>query len=140
MGYFGYFLQVQSETVINNSYNARLDSFSDRIIRGKIVSNDGRVLAETTVQEDGSEVRTYPYQDLFAHAVGYSDHGKAGLEALANFYLLSSHMNLADQTMNQLADRKNPGDNVITTLDVDLQQAAPVSYTHLDVYKRQVPD
>lgn len=124
MGYFGYFLQVQSETVINNSYNARLDSFSDRIIRGKIVSNDGRVLAETTVQEDGSEVRTYPYQDLFAHAVGYSDHGKAGLEALANFYLLSSHMNLADQTMNQLADRKNPGDNVITTLDVDLQQAA----------------
>ena len=124
MGYFGYFLQVQSEKVINNSYNARLDSFSDRIIRGKIVSNDGRVLAETTVQEDGAEVRTYPYQDLFAHAVGYSDHGKAGLEALANFYLLSSHMNLAEQTMNQLADRKNPGDNVITTLDVDLQQAA----------------
>ena len=124
MGYFGYFLQVQSETVINNSYNARLDSFSDRIIRGKILSNDGRVLAETAVQEDGSEVRTYPYQDLFAHAVGYSDHGKAGLEALANFYLLSSHMNLAEQTLNQLADRKNLGDNVITTLDVDLQQAA----------------
>ena len=40
MGYFGYFLQVQSETVINNSYNARLDSFSDRIIRGKILSNE----------------------------------------------------------------------------------------------------
>ena len=29
-----------------------------------------------------------------------------------------------EQTLNQLADRKNLGDNVITTLDVDLQQAA----------------
>lgn len=53
MGYFGYFLQVQSETVINNSYNARLDSFSDRIIRGEILSNDGTVLAKTNVAEDG---------------------------------------------------------------------------------------
>ena len=32
--YLGYFLQVKSEDVINNSYNARLDSFSDRIVRG----------------------------------------------------------------------------------------------------------
>ena len=54
MGYFGYFLQVQSETVINNSYNARLDSFSDRIIRGEILSNDGTVLAKTNVAEDGT--------------------------------------------------------------------------------------
>lgn len=124
MGYFGYFLQVQSETVINNSYNARLDSFSDRILRGKILSKDGNVLAETSVSEDGTEVRMYPYHDVFAHVVGYSDHGKAGLESLANFYLLSSHINLAEQAMNQLSDIKNTGDNVITTLDVDLQQAA----------------
>ena len=94
MGYFGYFLQVQSETVINNSYNARLDSFSDRIIRGEILSNDGTVLAKTNVAEDGTEVREYPYGSLFAHVVGYSDQGKTGLESLANFYLLSSHMNL----------------------------------------------
>ena len=31
--YMGYFLQVKSEDVINNPYNARLDSFSDRIVR-----------------------------------------------------------------------------------------------------------
>ena len=57
MGYFGYFLQAQSETVSNNSNNARLDSFSDRIIRGEILSNDGTVLAKTNVAEDGTEVR-----------------------------------------------------------------------------------
>lgn len=124
IGYFGYFLQAQSESVINNSYNARLDSFSDRIVRGDILSSDGRVLAETQIGEDGSELRVYPYEALFSHVVGYSDHGKTGLESLANFYLLSSHTNLVEKTMNELADVKNPGDNVVTTLDVDLQWVA----------------
>ena len=41
--YMGYFLQVKSEDVINNSYNARLDSFSDRIVRGRILASDGTV-------------------------------------------------------------------------------------------------
>lgn len=124
MGYFGYFLQIRSETVINNSYNARLDRFSDRIVRGEILSSDGRVLAQTNVKEDGGETRYYPYDSLFAHVVGYSDHGKTGLEALANFYLLTSHVNLVERTMNELSDVKNLGDNVVTTLDVDLQQVA----------------
>jgi len=35
IGYFCYFLQFQSETVINNSYNARLDRFSDRDCPGR---------------------------------------------------------------------------------------------------------
>lgn len=124
IGYFGYFLQFRSEDIINNSYNARLDRFSDRIVRGEILSGDGRVLAQTMVGADGTEIRHYPYDALFAHVVGYSDHGKTGIESLANFYLLSSHVNLVERTMNELSDVKNIGDNVVTTLDVDLQQAA----------------
>ncbi|MCD8369493.1 MAG: penicillin-binding protein 2 [Clostridiales bacterium] len=121
---FGYFLQVESKTVINNSYNARLDSFSDRIVRGEIRSSDGTVLARTDIAEDGTETRVYPYGSLFAHVVGYSDHGKTGLESLANFYLLSSNGNLLERTLNELADVKNIGDNVVTTLDGELQQIA----------------
>ncbi|MCD8083170.1 MAG: penicillin-binding protein 2 [Clostridiales bacterium] len=124
LGYFGYFLQAESKSVINNSYNARLDSFSDRIVRGEIQSNDGTVLARTETAEDGTETRVYPFGSLFAHVVGYSDHGKTGLESLANFYLLSSHVNLLEQMVNELADVKNIGDNVVTTLDVELQKAA----------------
>ena len=122
--YMGYFLQVRSEDVINNSYNARLDSFSDRIVRGKIVAGDGTVLAETQVDADGNETRVYYYGSVFDHAVGYSTKGKTGIEALANFYLLTSHVNLLEQVGNELSGRKNPGDNVHTTLDVELQQAA----------------
>lgn len=124
IGYFSFFLQWKSEDVINNSYNARLDRFADRIVRGQILSNDGKVLARTEVNEDGTEVRRYPYDSLFAHVAGYSDHGKTGLESLANFYLLSSHMNLIDRTVNEFLDVKNAGDNVVTTLDVDLQWVA----------------
>ena len=122
--YFAFFLQIKSESVINNSYNARLDSFSDRVVRGSILSSDGRVLARTNVDENGGETRYYPYDSMFSHVVGYSTRGKTGLEALGNFYLLTSHVNLAEQVINELSSVKNLGDNVVTTLDVDLQKAA----------------
>ena len=43
---------------------------------------------------------------------------------MANFYLLSSHVNLVEQAGNELAGAKNLGDSVVTTLDMELQQAA----------------
>lgn len=124
-GYFAWFVQIKSEDVIGNSYNARLDRFSDRIIRGSILSREGAVLAETKVEADGTEKRVYPYDYLFVHSVGYSaQNGKTGIESLSNFYLLSSHVNLIEKTLNELKGEKNLGDNVVTTLDLDLQKAA----------------
>lgn len=122
--YMGYFLQVKSEDIINNSYNARLDSFSDRVVRGRILAADGTVLAETQVDEAGNERRVYTFGGVFDHVLGYSSNGKTGIEALANFYLLTSHVNLAEQAVNELAGEKNLGDDVVTTLDPELQQAA----------------
>ena len=124
IGYEVNFLVFQRENVINNTYNARLDSFSDRVVKGKIRSNDGTILAETLVGENGQETRSYPYGSLFAHGVGYSSMGKTGLESLGNFYMLSSHINLVEQVVRELSGEKNPGDDIYTTLDVGLQQAA----------------
>lgn len=125
-GYFCYFLQVKSEQIINNSYNSRLDSFSDRVVRGRILSNDGSILAQTVTAEDGTETRNYPYGSLFSHVVGYSSKtkGKTGIEALGNFYILTSHVNLLEQMVNELSDKKNLGDHLYTTLDLELQKAA----------------
>ena len=123
--YFGYFIQVESEQIINNSYNsARLNRFEKRIIRGKILAEDGTLLAETLVDEYGTETRSYPYGDLYAHVLGYSSLGKTGIESLANYYLLSSHTNPLLKAMRQLADEKSVGDNVFTTLDPMLQTVA----------------
>ena len=112
--YFGWFIQFKSENVIGSSYNARLDLLSDRVTRGSIMSNDKTVLAQTNIASDGSEKRYYPYDYLFVHSVGYSGkNGKTGLESLANFYLLSSHVNLIEKTINEFQGKKNLGDNEI---------------------------
>ena len=90
-GYFIYFIQVKSDDFINNSYNARLNQLQNYSIRGNILADDGSVLAQTTVNEDGSETRSYPYGSVFAHAVGYSINGMSGAELDANYYLLTSN-------------------------------------------------
>ncbi len=122
--YFGWFLQVERDQVINNPYNARLDRFSDRIVRGEIRAADGTVLAQTQIDAEGNETRAYPFGTVFDHVVGYSSKGKTGIESLANFYLLTSHVNLGEQIANELQGAKNLGDNVTTTLDAELQQVA----------------
>lgn len=124
IGYVAYFLTVSRENVINNTYNARLESFSKRVERGSILSNDKTVLAMTELEENGKETRSYPYGSLFSHVVGYSTRGKTGLETLGNFYLLTSHMNLVNQAVAELSGRKKLGDHIVTSLDIELQQLA----------------
>lgn len=124
IGYFVYFEAVLSPDVINNPYNARQEAFAERVVRGSILSSDGKVLAETTTSSDGTEKRSYPYANIFSHVVGYSTRGKTGIESLANFSLLTSSASVGEQIGNELKDEKNPGDNVVTTLDFELQEAA----------------
>jgi len=124
IGYFVYFQTVLSPDVINNPYNSRQEAFAKRVIRGNILASDGTVLAETVVSEDGTESRSYPYGRVFAHVVGYSTRGRTGIEALANFHLLTSHAFLGEQILNEIREEKNMGDQVVTTLDVTLQQTA----------------
>lgn len=124
MGYFAYFQIFKSEDFINSPYNTRQDKFGEHVVRGSILSSDGKTLAETIVEEDGSETRYYPYGNMFAHAVGYDSNGKSGIESFANFNLLRSHAFFLEQIINGLKDEKNPGDNVITTLDYSVQEVA----------------
>ena len=91
MGYIVYFNVVKSEKIINSPYNTRQDTFSDRVVRGSILDRNGEVLAKTEVAEDGSEMRAYPYGEVFAHVGGYDVNGKSGLESAENFNLLTSN-------------------------------------------------
>lgn len=124
MGYLVYFHVIRSNDIINSPYNVRLDSMADRVVRGKILDNSGNILAETQVSEDGTETRFYPYNELYAHVVGYDSHGKSGLESTENFNLLTSNAFFMEQIIKEFQEEKNTGDNVITTLDTNLQKAA----------------
>ena len=127
MAYLVYFNQVRARSFIRDPHNARLDSMAEHIARGPIVDRNGQVLAETVITDNGEQYRSYPYGSLFAHVVGYDSKGKAGLESVFNFELLTSHASYLEQLKNDLQSKKNPGDTIVTTLDTNLQQAAAQS-------------
>ncbi len=135
IGYLMYFIAVDSGEVINNSYNSRQELLAEKVVRGKIYSANREVLAETIVNADKTETRNYPYGALFAHIVGFSTHGKMGIEYMENFNLLTSNAFVTERLQNTISEEKNIGDNVITTLDPKLQQTAGEA---LGVYKGAV--
>lgn len=124
IGYLVYFNIELKDDILDSPYNKRQNSAAERVVRGSIESSDGEILAYTQVNEDGSETRVYPYDQIFAHAVGYFDNGKSGLESTANYELLSSHSFIGEQIFNDIKGEKNDGDTVVTTLDASLQIAA----------------
>jgi len=135
VGYYTYFQIFQSNEVINSTYNKRQEVLAERIVRGSILSADGKVLAQTVVDEEGQETREYPFGEVFAHVVGRFSKGKTGIEESENIRLLTSNINSFDVMYSDLIGEKSPGDNVITTLNSELQQ---VAYDALGSYRGAV--
>ena len=129
------YANVHKETMLSNSYNSHQAILARQNSRGKIYSDSDNILADTVIGSDGKETRQYPYSELFAHAVGYASNGRAGLESVANYYLINSHATMSDKITNEAKGYKYPGDNVFSTFNVDLQQTA---YDSLGVYKGAV--
>lgn len=132
IGYLVYFAATSEQDMINNSYNSRQQILLSRNYRGDILSRDGEVLAHTVLDDNQKEKREYPFGNLFSHIVGYSTQGRMGVEAMANYYLINTNTSLSNKVANDMAGVKNPGDNVYTTLDVQIQQVAD---EQLDLYR-----
>lgn len=113
------FMIVDRDEVIANSANPRLNSYAENIYRGEIKTNDGKVVATGDTNQ-----REYPYNNLFAHVVGYSKYTKAGIERIGNYHLTSSHGNVLERLFHTLRDEKNTGDTIVSTLNYDLQKTA----------------
>lgn len=133
--YLVHFVATSEQDMINNSYNSRQEILLSRNYRGTIYSRDGEVLAQTVLDADQNETRVYPFGNLFAHSVGYSTQGRMGVEALTNYYLINTNTSISNKVANDMAGIKNPGDNVYTTLDVQIQQVAD---EQLSIYKGAV--
>lgn len=131
-GYLIYFNVYKAESINSNVKNTKQDSAQEQIIRGSIYSSDGEILAGTNVDAEGNESRVYPFNNVFAHVVGYYTNGKSGIESSSNFDLLSSHASILKQIENESQNMKIRGDSVYLTLDSRLQQAC---YDALGAYK-----
>lgn len=123
-GYLAYFLAFDSADVINNAHNPRQELLAERVVKGRILSADGKVLAETNTSKSGKETRSYPEGRTFCHVVGRTSHSLTGIELNQCYPMLTSHDNPFKQLGKTLRGRKNQGDDVVTTLDAGLQRAA----------------
>lgn len=122
IGYIVYLNVWKAKELNSSAYNTKQDANMDKYIRGSIISADGNILAETTVDENGNEKRVYPYGNVFSHVIGYASNGKSGLEASRNSDLLSSHASV----LSHLKDNgeKTEGDSLVVTLNTTIQNAA----------------
>ena len=114
----------EAEDLRSNPNNTKADSNTDNVIRGDIRTLDGTVLATTLIDESGNQTRSYPFNNIFAHVVGYATNGKSGLEAEENYDLMSTHSSLLKQIRAEEKGEKVQGDRVVVTLDERLQQTA----------------
>lgn len=130
--YLVYFNVEKRDSINNNVYNTKQESKDSMIVRGRIYSSDGEVLAGTNVADDGTETRVYPYEDVFAHVVGYSTNGRSGAEAAYNTELTDCNASIFEQIKNEAQNVKIQGDSVVLTLDSKLQRAC---YDALGAYR-----
>ena len=96
-----------------------------KIKRGRIIADDGTVLARSVPAPAGTFSRFYPTSNLFAHAVGYSiaSQGRsAGLERSRGDALRGLQTGLSS-IFGQLTPRR-VGDDVYTSLDPKAQRVA----------------
>ncbi len=118
-----YFVVVQSDQIVINDYNPRLEEMEASVMRGDILDRNGKLLATSKVV-NGTQVRSYPYNGLFAHTVGYTAVGKTGIEGYNNLDLIRSKNTFKDQLVQPFLDEKPKGNSVVTTFDLELQQLA----------------
>lgn len=130
--YITWYALHHKQELLNNGYNGQQSALAAKNVRGTIYSAHNEVLAQTVTDEEGNESRVYPYTNKMAHVIGYSTHGKSGVELAANYYLLNSTASLQTRAALYEAGQKAPADDVYTTIDVNLQE---VCYKALGVFK-----
>lgn len=124
LGYLGKLALVDRETISANSYNIRMRTDVEGIQRGDILDRDGEVLATSIQQEDGSYLRQYERARMAAHITGYSSVGKTGVEAAANFELMTPYRELLQRIEGLLSGTDPKGNDVVLTIDMDIQSIA----------------
>jgi peptidoglycan glycosyltransferase len=117
---------IDAQKLANNPLNVRTLIDQLKIKRGRILADDGTVLAKSVRAPGGLWRRRYPTGPLFAQAVGYSTAAAgdtAGLEQFRAPELRGLQTGLSS-IFGQLGGSPRVGDDVYTTLDPKAQRVA----------------
>lgn len=120
------YLQVFGQQgLVENPANTRRLIEEYGIARGRIISSDGLVVAESVKAEGPFEYRrSYPVGSLLSHAVGYDSpqFGRSGLEEYYNDFLLGRKP--ARGWVEEMTTDLEQGNDLTLTIDSELQAAA----------------
>lgn len=118
---------LQAGALNDNPLNSRQIIVEQRIKRGRILTDNGQVLAQSVPRGGAEWRRTYPQGALFAQPVGYwtgEKNNAAGLEVSDNPFLTGAQKTTLDSVFGPLGGNQQIGDDVYTTLDAKAQQLA----------------
>lgn len=127
IGNLSYVQVVQAEELQDREGNNHTLARQAQRERGAILTSDNVVLAQSTKEDDGTYTRSYPEGSLASHAVGYysQQYGAAGIEASMGSTLVGdeSFESIGD-AVRAAAGLQNSGNDVVLTLDADVQRTA----------------
>ena len=138
ISYIAYFQIFKGPNIANDSGNVRLWAKRNEVLRGTIYDRNGTELAISERIDETSQKRTYLYDYLFAHPLGYIDqtYGLSGLEEnydevlrtsntlTTSFRSLLKNMDFSTFISSLNSDEEKIGNGIITTLDLELQRVA----------------
>jgi len=127
--YIGYFMTAKAPDEVNNKENAHIALYEKNVDRGTIYDRTGKtVLAETKDHK-----RTYPYNGRYAHLVGaVGGKYRSGMEERYSISLLTSSQSYMTQLVNELKGDKQKGNDLVLTVDNNVQEAAEKAISNYD--------
>jgi peptidoglycan glycosyltransferase len=117
---------MQARSLNDNPLNHRTLIAAERVKLGRILADDGTVLAESVPAPGGIFKRRYPTGAKFAQAVGFASlaqYGYAGLESSYRDPLRGASAGLTS-VFGPLGGRQQVGEDLYTSLDPKAQQVA----------------
>jgi penicillin-binding protein A len=128
VGFTSYWSVFDAEALKEKDANKRPLLEQQQIRRGRIVADDGTVIARSVPKGHGTSlryVRRYPEGSLYGHPIGYSfvEEGDSEFEQFHNDELVGNESEFGS-ILDELRGREQEGDDVVTNLDPAAQSVA----------------
>lgn len=128
VGFTSYWSVFEAEALRESSDNKRPLLEQQRIERGRILAEDGTVIARSVARGSGDSlryVRRYPEGALYGHPIGYSfvRQGSSEFERFHNDELVGEGSEFTS-LLDELRGRGQEGNDVVTNLDPAGQRVA----------------
>jgi peptidoglycan glycosyltransferase len=128
VGFTSYWSVFDAKALKEKDANKRPLFEQQQIKRGRILADDGSVIARSVAKGHGASlryVRRYPHGALYGHPIGYSfvEQGDTEFEQFHNDQLVGNESEFAS-ILDELRGRKQEGNDIVTSIDPEAQRVA----------------